>query len=116
MGHGAFSAFSQNMVSAATLSPAFDLQRGWSSVYLVIPTMNSNTQLHIQGCESATGTFRRVKHPSINSSTITTNDFAIASSATNRIVPIPNGLRFLKVEATATVDNGATFKIICSDS
>lgn len=42
-------------------------------------------------------------------------DFNIASNVTNRVVPIPAGFRYVKVETDATVDNGNTFKIICSD-
>lgn len=110
---GPFSAYSTTIASGATASAALDLQFGWGATYLVVPSMTSNTQIHIQSSDVATGTYRRVKHPSINSSTVTTNDFAIASSATNCVVPIPAGLRFVKIETTATVDSGQAFKVLC---
>lgn len=103
------------MASGATLTSEVDLGTAWENVYLRVPTMTSNTQLHIQASTRLTadgGIYRRICHPSLNSSTVTTNDFAIASSATNRIIPIPNGFRYMKVESTATVDNGAVFRIL----
>lgn len=109
----AWSAFTLTMTSGATLTSAIDLQGGWINAYLVIPTMTSNTQIAIQTSDKETGTFRRVKHPTINSSTVATNDYIIASSATNCVVAIPGGLRYVKVETTATVDAGATFQILC---
>lgn len=108
-------AFAKTMASGATLTGMFDLSNhGTVANYLVVPTMNSNSQLHIQASEDGT-TFRRIYHPSINSSTVGANLFAIPSSVTNSIIPIPNGFQYLKIEATATVDNGALFKIICAD-
>lgn len=101
------------MASAGTSTSALDLQGSWPSVYLAIPTMTSNTQINIQASDSLAGTYRRLKHPTLNSSTVGTNEFAIVSGATNCIVPIPDSLRFIKVETTATVDNGCTFKILC---
>ena len=117
MGHGAISVFTATMSSGGTLTSEVDFgNRQWEKVYLAVPSMASNTQLHIQVCTESGGTYRRVKHPMINSSTVSTpNDFAIASAATNCYVPIPNGFRFLKIESTATVDGGASFKMVCGD-
>ncbi len=103
------------MTSGATLSAEVDLGTAWENVYLRVPTMTSNTQHYIQcstRSSAAGGVYRRVCHPSLNSSTVTTNDFAIASSATNRIIPIPNGFRYMKVESTATVNDGAFYRIV----
>lgn len=117
MGHGAVTKFFSTMSSAGTTSAEVNLGRNWEKVYLVVPSLTSNSQIHIKASESAGGTFRRICHPAINSSTVSTpNDFAIGSAATNRMVPIPNGFQYLKVETTATVDSGQTFTIICSDS
>lgn len=116
MGHGAISVFTATMTSGATLTSEVNLGRNWATVYLAVPSMTSNSQLHVQACESSGGTFRKVKHPAVNSSTVSTpNDFAIASAATNCWVLIPNGVRYVKVESTATIDSGCTFKIVCSD-
>jgi len=107
--------FPATVASFATSSSEVDLGCSWGQVYLEIPTMTSNTQVHIQGASETGGTFRRVKQPPLNSSTVGTNDFAIHSSATNCLVPIPSGLRFLKVETSAVVSFTAAFKIICGD-
>jgi hypothetical protein len=103
------------MASFSTLTGEIDLGHAWSQVFLEIPSMISNTQLHIQAAYTSGGTYRRVKQPPLNSSTVGTNDFAIVSGATNCMVPIPSGLRYIKVEATATVSFTASFNVICGD-
>ena len=115
MSHGAYAAYTKTMASAGTLTGAFDLAKAWNNVYLVIPSMTSNTAICIQASDSLTGTYRRLKQPVINTATSTILDFAISSAATNCIVPIPTGLQYLKVESTTTVDNGALFTVICGD-
>lgn len=116
MGHGAKSVFTATMVSGNTTTSAIDVARAWYSAYLEIPTMNSNTNIHIQGSADLTGTYRRIYHPPINSSTSGLNLFVIISGVTNAIVPIPGGVRFMKIETTATVDNGCVFKLHCGDA
>lgn len=111
MGHGAKTVYTQTLTSGGTLTSAIDLGRAWNSVYLEITSIPSNSQIHIQAAETLAGTYRRVYHPSINSSTVTTNVFAVSSAVTNAIVPIPGGLRFMKVETTMAIDNGTVFKI-----
>lgn len=113
MAYGPVKVYTATMSSAGTLSSEINLAQNWDSLFLEIPTMTSNTQLHIQAANASGGTYRRIKHPSVNASTVSTNDFAIASAATSCLVPIPNGVQFIKIEATATVDNGAVFRVIC---
>lgn len=114
MSFGPFSPFAVTMASAGTLTSQIDLGAGWSQAYLEIPSMTSNTQIYIRGASTDGGTFRRVKHPSINSSTVTTNDFVIQSTATNCFVPMPAGVRFVKIETEVTVNDGCVFKIVCT--
>jgi hypothetical protein len=114
MGHGADQIFSVSIASGATLSGAADLGRAWGRVYLEIRSMISNSQHYIQG-SSDNSTFRRVYFDSLNSSTVGTNLYVIASAVSNGIVPAPPGIQYLKVETTATADSGQTYKIICSD-
>ena len=113
--NGVNAVYTVTMASAGTLSTEAKLLRSYKTAYLVIPTMTSNTQLHIQGSEQSGGTFRRVYFPMGNTAAPIGNAFAIGSACTGCIVPIPNGIQYLKVEATATVNDGAFFKIICSD-
>lgn len=116
MGHGLYKTYSVTMASGATLTSELNLSRGYESMYLMVPSMTSNTQLHIQTSDSLGGTYRRVKLPVINSSTVAAPvDFNIHSAATNCFVPLPFGLQYIKVETTATVDGGTVFKVICAD-
>lgn len=115
MSWGPLTVFIQTMASAGTATTYSDLGRSWKQLYLEIPTMTSNTQLHIKGTSDPSRSFRRIYHPSIASTTIETDVFAIASASTNCLVPIPNGVRYIQVESTATVDNGCVFYIIASD-
>ncbi len=115
MAHGANAVYEATIASFATASSALDLGRSWDKVYLLIPAMTSQTALHIQASETSSGTFRRVYHTTVNSATVATNVYTIASAVTNAFVPIPAGHRFMKVEATAIISFSANFKIICSD-
>lgn len=107
-------AFSVTMASGGTLSSEIDLANGWSKAHLVIPTMASNSEIRLKASSESGGTFRQVYHPPVNSATVAVNMFKIASGVTNATVEIPAGLRYLKVETTATIDSGLTFKVICS--
>ncbi len=115
MGHGAQSTFPATMASGGTLSAEVKLGRSWQNMFLVIPSMTSNSEIRIQVCDVSGGTYRQLMHPSINSSTVATNIYKIASSVTSVAVPIPAGYQYMKVETTATVDGGQTFKVICGD-
>lgn len=110
-----FTYFPCTIVSFATSSSEVDLGHAWKQVYLEVPTMTSNIQLHIQAAQTTGGTFRRIKHPTINSSTSSSNDYAISSGCSNSIIPIPSGFRYIKVEATGVVSFSASFTVICGD-
>lgn len=116
MSYGPNAVFELTMTSGATLTTERDLGRSWKNVYLSYGSLTSNTQMHIQASEVSGGTYRRVYHPSINNASVQTNAvFAIGSSVTSAFVPIPNGLKYVKVETTATMDSGYLFKIVCTD-
>lgn len=115
MGHGADQYFTVTMASAASLTPGIDLGgRAWGRVYLEIPSMTSNSQIYFLGSRDGT-TYRAIYFDSLNSSTVGTNLYQIASSVTNAIVPAPPGIQYLKVKTTATCDSGEVFRFICSD-
>lgn len=114
MSYGPMAVYTVTMASGGTLTGGADIARSYKNVFLEIPTMNSNTQLHVWG-SSDNSTFRRVYQPMQNSAAPTGALFTINSAVTGALVPIPNGIRYVKVESTATVDNGCVFKMICSD-
>lgn len=101
------------VASGATSSAEIALRAGYQTCFLAIQSMTSNSQLHLQAAATSGGTYRRVTHPPINSSTVALNDFTVLSSVTNRIVPIPAGLHFIKIEQTATADSGQSYTLIC---
>lgn len=115
MSHGLYKVYTVTMASGGTLSSECDLGRGYENVYLEIPSMTSNSQHYIQVASVTGGTYRRVCHPAINSSTVGINDLAIHSAATSRLVPIPNGFQFYKIETTATCDSGEVYRILAGD-
>lgn len=115
MSYGPSAVFTTSVASGATASSAIDLQRSWGSAYLAIQSMISNSELRLQASDALDGTYRQVYHPAINSATVANNIYKILSSVTSAMVPIPAGLRYLKVEQTATADSGQSYKIICGD-
>ena len=117
MSYGIVKVFTVTMASAGTLSSECYLGKSWGNAYLEIKSMNSNTQHHIQAAAAASssgGVYRRVKLVPV-SATVQTTDWYVASAASSAFVPLPAGLQYLKIEKAATVDNGATYSIVCSD-
>lgn len=113
MGHGAITKYQVTMTSGATLSAELDLARGWESVYLDVT--GAASEVRLQAAASSAGTYRQVYHPVLNSSTVGQNMFKIPSATSGGWAPLPYGLRYLKIETTATVANGLTFTVICAD-
>lgn len=116
MGHGAHAAYSAPIASFSTSSAEVDLGRSWQINYLVVPSMTSQSQVHLQASDISGGIFRRVTMPIYNSTAAAAPTlFTVVSGVTGQIVPMPNGLRYVKVETTAIVSFTANFRIICSD-
>jgi hypothetical protein len=111
MGYGPAISFNYELTSGATLGSALDLGRAWEKVYLKVPTMASG-DLFIHGSEDSSSTFKRVCVDNLNTSTAQI-DFKIPSSVTNRIVPIPNYFRYIKIESSSgCTDVTSVFKVI----
>jgi hypothetical protein len=113
MGVGAHRPYQVTMASGVSLSTSIDLGRAWAKVYLD-PT-GAASEVRLQAAPTIDGSFRQVYHPSINSSTVGANIFKIPSAVSGGLIELPAGLQFIKVETTAAVANGLTFKLICSD-
>lgn len=109
-GAPAITKYAVTMASGATLTAELDLGSYFTNLYL--DCTGAASEIRLQAAAAAGGTYRQVYHPSINSSTVGVNIFKISSAASGGFVPIPAGIRFLKVETTATVSNGLTFTII----
>lgn len=120
MGHGALSVFTKSIATNGSITSVYDLSRGWDKVYLQIPDLvnyisTATCNIYIWGSDSADGTFYQVVHPPANSATTAMYTFTIASTASQAVSPIPNGIRYVKVQVGNTATAAVDFKIICSD-
>lgn len=117
MGHGVQRVYDATISSFATASSEIDLGRSFQVISVEVPTMTSNTALHIQVADTSGGTFRRVAFAPIATATSAAYDLCISSASTNRVVTIPSPIpgRFIKIEATAIVSFTAAFKVVCGD-
>lgn len=110
------SVFTASMASAASVTSAFDLQKAYNKLSVIIPSMASGSDVYILASEELAGTYRRVFHAPTTVSATVGAQF-VTSGVTNCIVPFHNvHARYLKVQLSSqTVDTPYTFKIICSD-
>lgn len=113
MAHGAITAFNVTIASGATLSSEVDLGRSWARVY-IDPT-GAASEVRFQAAAASAGTYRQVYLPQPGTSTVQANIWKVSSGISGGVIECPAGIRFLKVETTAAVANGATLKLICSD-
>ena len=114
MGFGPQSVFSVTLASSATLTTSsVDLSAGWERVWVEVPTMPSGS-LYLHGSSDNT-TFRRLQAPPSTATVVlSTHDFTIDSSATQRMVPVPlGGTRYLKVENSTGSVGATVFNFIC---
>lgn len=80
-----------------------------------MPTMASSDLFIAVSVDQGT-TFKRVMRDQGNTSTAHST-FSIASSVTQRIVPIPAGFQYYKVESSSGITDVVTvFRLICGNS
>jgi hypothetical protein len=115
--YGVVEQYTMSVATGATISSHSDLSsRSWDKIYLSIPTMASGTDFFIQGSAHVTQAFRRIAHPIGNNAINLVDEFRIPSGAANNLVPIPNGIRYVKIElSTAMTSTNSEFSLICSD-
>lgn len=106
--------YSCTIATFTSLSNALDLGQAWDQAYLVIRSMTSNAQHYLRASESLAGTYRRVMYPSVGTSTVAANAWAVTSAASSAIVPIPQGLRYIKVETDVVCSFAASYDVIVS--
>jgi hypothetical protein len=111
---GAVKAFTATLTTGSTSTSAIDLAGGYGKIMVGIPTMTSGCDHYFQVGDTATGTFRRLYHPS-TVATAKPTVVVVASSVTNCYVPLDVNGQFLKIEVTtAASDTSHTYKFICS--
>lgn len=106
---------SQSLASAATLTGAYDLGEGAKNPHVLIPTLATGTSILVHGSLDNSA-FRKVTLPVPNTATIQNpTDFSIGTMTVSRLVPIPEGFRYVKLElATGVTDATSTFEIIAT--
>lgn len=118
MPYGPVTIYSTSIASAASTA-YFNLDKSWSKVMLQLPSLSTNAECTIFG--SADGTTWKNVYERVNTATCQFQTMIIGSAANNKIIPLivaPGqyvGLQYIAVAASATVTDGATLKMICSD-
>jgi hypothetical protein len=103
------------MASGDSLTSALDLGKAYGTVYVEIASTPSQSEHRIRAAASLGGTYNTVHHPAINSSTVAVNPYVIPSAITGALVPIPGGLRYIKIFASAAMTNGATYRVYAGE-
>ena len=92
--------FEQNLASGVTIaSSAVNLDHAWDRVYLEIPTFASGGTHYIQGSDASDGTFRRLH--TLDPADGGNNEWIVAPSVSQVMVPVPAGFQYYKVETTS---------------
>ena len=105
--------FNATMAAAATLTAEVDLKLHYSSVNLLLPTFASASDWFVQATETTGGTYRRIASVVVGTSSVQVNDYKILSSVSNRMIEMPVGYRYIKIEASTANSSQIGLKIIC---
>ena len=117
MAYGVLSVFPATIASGASTSSDIVLDRSYKNVLLQVGTMSTGVNIQVEGKALVTDTYKYLYHPAINSSTVTTNQFIVSGAVGSGggIVPVPNGLPYMRIRLTGVVSGGVSFQVICSD-
>lgn len=100
------------MAAQGTTTNSIDLKQIWKEIYLEVPTMASASDFYIQG-STDDSTFRRIMQPVPVTTSVQAYDFRIASTVTNRMIPIPANFQFYKIEASTANTAALEFNFVC---
>ena len=112
---GAFrKTYKKTMASNTTLTGQFDLEGPWDQIWFDKPTFNTNTAVFFHAAIASGGTFSRVAYPYLYTGTVQTNDWAVQSGVSARLIPIPIGFRYVKIEfGSAVTDTTFPLELHC---
>ena len=109
MSYGPMQTITATMASASD-SCVFGLPNAYSKVHFVLPSLSTNAEIAMQA--STDGVTYKVVRTATNVAAPTAKVFA--SSVNNSIVPTEiHCYPYIKLVASAAVNNGAEFQIIC---
>ena len=109
MSYGPIQVFTASMASGGDTA-IFSLPNGYSRAYFQLSSLSTNAELSVKGSTDGT-TYYVVRHAS---GVAAPTAKVFASSVGGSIVPAEDCiLPFIKLTASQTVNNGATFKMVC---
>jgi hypothetical protein len=104
--------FDASMADGATLTGGLDLGGLYDELYLKIPVRASAADIYLHG-STDNSTFFRITHPPVaNTATVAINDFRVVSTTSQRMVPIPTGFQYMKIEISTLASADVGFEII----
>jgi hypothetical protein len=112
MSFGPVVVYSTSIVSG-TSTAYFNLDKAWGKKQAFIGSLSTNAELTIYG--SPDGSTWKVVFERVNTAPVQYQTLTVASSANNKMVPIDVGAQYIAFAASATVTDGASIKMICSD-
>lgn len=117
MSYGPLATYPATIVSGASTSSDIFLDRSYKNLLLQVGTMSTGVNIQIEGKALSSDGYKYIFHPSINSSTVTNNQFIVSAGVGSGggIVPIPNGLPYMRIRLTGVVSGGVSFQVICTD-
>lgn len=106
-------------MAAAAGSASVSLGRGYSQMYLQVPSMASTTSLDLYVSPDGTQPYYQLRNwPNAATATIQIGTFIIAATCSSggAVIPIPGGFQNYKVVATDSAPSGAQgFQVLCAD-
>lgn len=119
MAHGLITVYTGSIAANAKTSSTYDLKRTYDTVYIQVPSMTAfaitgTCAIYVQGSYNGS-TFARLYHPPVNTSSSGLNVFELPTTVSSAVVPIPNGLRYIRIETANTMSAAVDFNVICSD-
>lgn len=107
-----FNTIAATMVSGATVATALDLGFAPSLLSISIGATSATT-LYVKSAEkSSGGTYRRILLPGNGATAGTVLQHTMAAS--NVVLAVPPGHRFIQIETEAAISDGTTFRVIFS--
>lgn len=100
-------------IASGASTASFYLDKGFSKVFVEVPTMSTGAQLSIFG--SADGVTFRAVYERVNTAPVQYQQVTIPTTNTDTMVPIEARFPYIQFRASAVVSGGVALKIHCTD-
>jgi len=118
MGHGAQSVYSVSIASGASTSSGINLARSWDNMCVEVSTMSTAAVINIFHSNDGGSTYYQLFAPTVNTSTVTANAVAIATSVGSGggVIVLPfAGVKYIQFRTTSVVSGGVNIKVVGGD-